>query len=301
MRKAFFQLHTAVFLAGFTAILGKLITLNEGLLVWYRLLITVITLWAMHSFQKKIQAVSLKLMLKIFAVGVVAASHWVTFYASIKIANVSVALVCFSSIGFFTAIMEPLLFKHRINPVEILLGLVTIAGIYLIFHFDPRFKTGIVVGIVSAFLGSLFPIFNRRLLRSISSEGLTLFELTGGFLFLSIILPFYLRWFPTDNLIPGWSDFGWLLVLSWLCTVLAFNLSMKALQKISAFTVNLSYNLEPLYGILLAFIIFREHMVLETSFYWGLSLILISVLIQTLLIYRKHKKDKIPVIVEGSK
>jgi drug/metabolite transporter (DMT)-like permease len=229
----------------------------------------------------------------------VAAIHWVTFYSSIKIANVSVALVCFSSIGFFTAIMEPLLFKHRINPVEILLGLVTIVGIYLIFHFDSRFKTGIVVGIISAFLGSLFPIFNRRLLRSISSEGLTLYELTGGFLFLSIILPFYLRWFPTDYLIPDWSDFGWLLVLSWLCTVLAFNLSMKALQKISAFTVNLSYNLEPLYGILLAFIIFHEHMVLETSFYWGLSLILISVLIQTFLIYRKYKKNQNVVISEG--
>lgn len=290
MRKAFFQLHTAVFLAGFTAILGKLITLNEGLLVWYRLLITVVTLWILYYFRKKIKRVSLKTALNIFGVGIIAVLHWVTFYASIKIANVSVALVCFSSIGFFTAIFEPLILKHRVNIVEILLGLLTIAGIYLIFHFDPRFKTGIIIGIISAFLGCLFPIFNRGLLQRMSSETVTLFELTGGFLFLTILIPFYLQWFPSDQVIPGWRDFAWLLVLSWLCTVIAFNLSMKALQKISAFTVNLTYNLEPLYGILLAFILFREDRSLQNSFYGGLSLIVISVMIQTILVYRKHKK-----------
>jgi drug/metabolite transporter (DMT)-like permease len=290
MRKAFFQLHTAVFLGGITAILGKLITLNEGLLVWYRLLITVVTLWVLYHFQKKIQQISRTDTLRIFGVGVIAAVHWVTFYASIKIANVSVALVCFSSIGFFTAIMEPVILKHRINLVEILLGLLTIAGIYLIFHFDPRFKTGIIIGIVSAFLGCLFPIFSRGLLQRMNSETVTLFELSGGFVFLSIIIPIYLQWFPTDQLIPGWSDFGWLLILSWLCTVVAYNLLMKALQRISAFTVNLTYNLEPLYGILMAFVIFKEHKTLEKSFYLGLSLIVISVLIQTVLIYNKHKK-----------
>lgn len=290
MRKAFFQLHTAVFLAGFTAILGKLITLNEGLLVWYRLLITVVTLWILYYFRKKIKRVSLKTALNIFGVGIIAVLHWVTFYASIKIANVSVALVCFSSIGFFTAIFEPLILKHRVNIVEILLGLLTIAGIYLIFHFDPRFKTGIIIGIISAFLGCLFPIFNRGLLQRMSSETVTLFELTGGFLFLTILIPFYMLWFPSDQVIPGWRDFAWLLVLSWLCTVIAFNLSMKALQKISAFTVSLTYNLEPLYGILLAFVLFREDRSLQNSFYGGLSLIVISVMIQTILVYRKHKK-----------
>ena len=285
MRKAFFQLHTAVFLAGFSGILGRLITLNEALLVWYRLLITVVTLWFLYYLQKKIQRISWNGLLKVFGVGVIAALHWVTFYASIKIANVSVALVCFSAIGFFTAIMEPVILKQRVNFAEVLLGILTIAGIYLIFHFDPRFKTGIIIGIISAFLGCLFPIFNRKLLRSMRTETVTLYELTGGFLFLSIIIPFYLDWFPSDQIVPGWSDFAWLLILSWVCTVIAFNLSMKALQKISAFTVNLTYNLEPLYGILMAFIIFREHQSLESSFYWGLSLIVISVMIQTLLIY----------------
>lgn len=289
MRKAFLQLHAAVFLAGFTGVLGKLITLNEGMLVWYRLLISSATLWVLYYFQKKIKRISRNSLLQVTGVGIIAALHWLTFYASIKIANVSVALVCFSSIGFFTAIMEPVILKHRLKIAEVLLGILTIAGIYLIFHFDPRFKTGIIIGIVSAFLGCLFPIFNRKLLRSMSSETVTLYELTGGFLFLTIIIPFYLYRFPSDHIIPGMNDLAWLLVLSWVCTVLAFNLSMKALQKISAFTVNLTYNLEPLYGILLAFILFREDKSLAISFYWGLSLILISVIIQTMLTYKKHR------------
>ena len=289
MRKAFLQLHTAVFLAGFTGILGKLITLNEGLLVWYRLMITSVTLCVLFYFQKKIQKISRVDILKLFGVGVIAALHWVTFYGSIKISNVSVALVCFSSIGFFTAIIEPLVMRHRVNMVEILLGLLTIAGIYLIFHFDPRFKTGIIVGIISAFLGCLFPIFNRRLLQRVSPENVSLFELSGGFIFLTIAMPFYLQRFPGVNILPGWNDFVWLLVLAWFCTVIAFNLTMQALRKISAFTVNLTYNLEPLYGIFLAFVFFREDRTLETSFYWGLSLIVISIVIQTMLIYQKHR------------
>jgi drug/metabolite transporter (DMT)-like permease len=293
MRKAFLQLHMAVLLAGFTGILGKLITLNEVLLVWYRLLITVATLLLLFYIRSNIQRISKIDLFRILGVGVIAALHWVSFYGSIKNANVSVALVCFSSIGFFTAIVEPLMMKHRIQLSEVLLGLLTIVGILLIFHFDPQFKTGIIIGIVSAFLGCLFPILNRKLLRRIEPETVTFFELLGGLLFLSIVVPLYLAWFPADHVIPTWSDFGWLLVLSWICTVIAFDLSMKALRKISAFTVNLTYNLEPLYGIFLAFVIYREDKMLGRGFYWGLSLIVISVLIQTSIIYRKHR-NRVP-------
>ncbi|HKH63605.1 MAG TPA: DMT family transporter [Flavitalea sp.] len=290
MRKAFFQLHIAVLLAGFTGILGRLITLNEGLLVWYRLLFTVVILGFLSFLRRKNRPLSRNKILALSGVGVIAALHWVTFYASIKSANVSVALVCFSSIGFFTAIFEPLILRHRMSIIEILLGLLTIAGIYLIFHFDPRFKTGIIIGIISAFLGCLFPILNRRLIQGTTSEDLTLYELSGGFLFLTLMMPVYLHFFPSNALVPGWSDLGWLLVLSLFCTVIAFNLMTKALTKISAFTVNLTYNLEPLYGIFLAFIVFREDKSLQSSFYWGLSLIMLSIMIQTLLIYRKHRK-----------
>jgi len=290
MKKAFLQLHLAVFLAGFTGILGRLITLNEGLLVWYRLMFSSATMWLLYLVMKRIQRISTVDILRITGIGFMAALHWVTFYGSIKYANVSVALVCFSAIGFFTAIFEPLVFRTRIDIWELLLGLMVIGGIYIIFHFDPQYKIGIVVGIISALLGSLFPIFNRVLLRTHSTETITVYELTGGFLALSIMLPFYLRLFPADHLIPTLSDFWWLLVLSWLCTVLAFQLSMNALKKISAFTVNLSYNLEPVYGILLAFVIYQENRELKSSFYVGLSIIILAVALQTLDVYVKHRK-----------
>lgn len=290
MRKAFIQLHLAVILAGFTGVLGKLITLNEGLLVWYRLLITVITLLILLLLQRKLQQVSRRDLLAITGVGAVAALHWVSFFGCIKYANVSVALVCLSAIGFFTAIFEPLITAKRFNRIELLLGLLAITGIYLIFHFDPAYKLGIGIGIFSALMGSLFPIFNRQLLQRIRPDSLTMLELAGGWLFITLLMPFYLHHFPADHLLPTWSDLGWLLVLSWLCTVLAFNFSMNALKRISAFTVNLTYSLEPLYGIGLAFIVYREDKLLTSAFYVGLFLILCSVLLQTWLVYREKRK-----------
>lgn len=292
MRKAFLQLHGAVLLAGFTGILGRLITLNEGLLVWYRLLFTSLTLWLLFFLRKKLQRISFREIVKITGVGAIAALHWVTFYGSIKYSNVSVALVCFSAIGFFTAIFEPLIVRKKLNWTELLLGLIAIVGISFIFHFDPQYKTGIIVGLISALLGSIFPICNRQLLQKHTTETVTLYELSGGFLFLSVLLPFYLQYFPADHILPTFSDLGWLLVLAWFCTVLAFNLSMNALRKISAFTVNLTYNLEPLYGIALAFVVYREDKLLTGAFYIGLLFILLSVLLQTWLVYREHKKTR---------
>jgi drug/metabolite transporter (DMT)-like permease len=280
MKKAFIQLHIAVFLAGFTGILGKLISLNEGLLVWYRLLITVTSLWILYFIRGRFSQIQKRDLAKVFAIGAVAALHWVSFYGSIKYANVSISLVCFSAIGFFTALLEPLFFRTRLDKIELLLGLLVIGGIYLIFHFDPHYKTGIIIGLISAFLGSIFPILNRRMLERVSVDNMTLYELSGGFLFLSLLLPVYLHLFPTTYFFPDRMDWIWLLLLSWLCTVLAFNLSMKALQKISAFTVNLTYNLEPVYGILLAFLVLGENRFLNEWFYPGFGIILLAIFFQ---------------------
>lgn len=293
MKKAYIQLHTAVFLAGFTGILGRLIQLNEAWIVWYRLLITALTMWVLFGLMKKIRRVAVRDIMKITAVGCIAALHWVTFYGSIKYANVSVALVCFSSIGFFTAIMEPVIDRKKFNRLELLLGLITIGAIYLIFHFDTDYQTGIIVGIISAFLGALFPIFNRQFLRRINVESMLVWQQTGGFLCLSLMMPFYLTLVPDGPDIPSLNDWGWLLVLSWICSVWAFQLSSQALKHLSAFTVNLSYNLEPVYGIILAFIVFKENKYLSDWFYVGFIIIL-GVLFAHALILRKAQSSQSP-------
>jgi len=290
LKKAFIQLHIAVLLAGLTGVLGRLISLNAGLLVWYRLLLTTPSLWLLALLRKQSLRIDRKELWRIFGIGGIAALHWVSFYASIKYSNVSVALLCFSAIGFFTALVEPLIMRHRVDMVELLLGLLVIAGIFFIFQVDPHFKTGILIGLLSALLGSLFPVMNKRILVRVPAETVTLYELTGGFFVLTLLMPLYLWLFPAPSLLPGPADWGWLLVLAWACTVLAFNLSMSALQKISAFTVNLSYNLEPVYGILLAFLLFREDKYLGGGFYIGFFLILLSIVLQTLRLWRrKHR------------
>jgi len=281
MRKAFIQLHIAVFLAGFTAILGKLIGLNEGLLVWYRLLITVVVLVLLMYFKKQLQLIPSRDMIKILGVGIIVAIHWVTFYGSVKYGNVSIAVVCFSASGFFTAFFEPLVFKRRIILVEVLLGLLAIAGIYIIFDFHPQYKTGIIFGIISAVGSSLFPIFNKKLLVRFNPATLTLYELGGGFVALSVLIPFYLWQFPASYYLPTPIDWFWLAILACVCTVLCFDLQLNALKKISPFTANIAYNMEPVYGIILAFIIFSENKVLNMHFYIGVALIILSVLLQT--------------------
>ena len=287
MKKAFIQLHAAVFLAGFTGVLGRLITLNEGLLVWWRLLISAVTMWVLFSITGRLQKISLAEAGRIAGIGCIAALHWVSFYGAIKYANVSVGLVCFSAVGFFTALFEPLLLRTAFKPVEILLGLLVMAGIYVIFHFDTRYKTGIVLGVLSAMLGAIFPVANRQLMQRMNAETLMTYELSGGFVALSLLLPFYLQAFPGTHRLPVLSDWLWLLFLSWICSVWAFQLSANALKKISAFTVNLTYNLEPVYGILLAFALYHENTELHASFYIGLLFILTAVVLQTMRVYRR--------------
>jgi len=293
MKKAFLQLHFAVFLAGFTGVLGRLITLNEGWLVWYRLLISAVTMWIVFSLAKKLQRVSIKNILKLSGIGFLSALHWVSFYGAIKYANVSVALVCFSATGFFTALFEPFFSKKKISGIEVLLGLMVIAGIYIIFHFDPKYKTGIILGVICAVLLAIVMILIRQFVQKINSQTILTYQLSGGFITLSLFMPFYLKVFPTSYVFPGFSDWMWLLVLAWFCSVLAFQFSVTALQKLTAFTVNLSFNLEPVYGILLAFFVYHENKDLNWSFFIGLGLIILALCIQMWRVWKQSKLSSV--------
>jgi len=301
MKKAFLYLHISVFLAGFTGPLGRLIDLNEGLLVWWRMFITAVTMWIVFSLMGKLQRISVKDMVKLTGIGFLAAIHWLTFYGSIKYANVSVALVCFSAVGFFTALIEPILLRVRIKWVEVFLGLMVIAGIYLIFHFNPKYKTGIILGITCAVLMAFVMIFIREFLQRINPQTVLTYQLSGGLVTLSVLMPFYMRQFPTDYIFPNLKDWMWLLVLAWLCSVLAFQFSTYALKRLTAFTVNLSFNLEPVYGIFLAIVLFGESRDFDRSFFAGLSLIAASLIIHVIMLLRKERKivlqdavDKLP-------
>jgi len=287
MKKAFIQLHIAVFLAGFTAVLGKLITLNEGLLVWYRMLITAVVLGIILFFNKQLKKIALTDVLKLAGVGGVIAFHWVCFYGSVKYGNISVALVCLSGAGFFSALLEPLILRKRIVVPELLLGLMAIAGIYIIFDFHPQFKLGILYGILASLASAVFPIFNKRLLHRFSPRELTFWEMSGGWVILTLFLPLYLHETTVEYYIPTMQDAGWLMVLAILCTVLTFDLQLQALKKISAFTVNLMYNLEPLYGIFLAFVFFGEGKTFHNEFYLGVGLIVLAIVLQ---MYRISKR-----------
>jgi drug/metabolite transporter (DMT)-like permease len=289
MRKAFLQLHAAVFLAGFTGVLGRLIELNEGWLVWYRMLLSAVLLLLLMLLRKQSIWIEKKFLLRCIGIGALIALHWVFFYGSVKYANVSIALVCFAATGSFTAFLEPLILKRRIDLTEVLLGLLVLLGIYLIFHFDVQYKTGILFGVAAAFLSALFPIYNKKLIQHVPVSALTLYELSGGWLLLSLVLPFYLQFSPATKHLPSLNDWFWLLMLALFCTVLAVQLSVNALKKISPFTANLTYNLEPVYGIALAFLIYHEEKELGNGFVWGILLIVASVVIQTLRVWKERR------------
>lgn len=287
MKKALTQLHIAVLLAGFTGILGALIQLNEIWLVWYRIAITVVTLLVAALFLKQSIRLQINLVIKLMGIGSIIALHWVFFYGSIKLSNVSIGLICFASVGLFTSLLEPLINKTPFAPAEMVLGLISLVGIYIIFHFDTRYRTGIIMGTLSSLLAAIFSVLNKRNVAFISPRLMQLYEMVGGLLALTLLMPVYLHYFSAGNQIPTRMDIAWLLMLSWACTILAMDLMLKSLQHISAFTQTLTLNLEPVYGIAMAWIFFNENEQLTTSFYLGFALIALSVALQMYRVSRK--------------
>jgi drug/metabolite transporter (DMT)-like permease len=247
-------------------------------------------MWVLFHFTGKLRKVSRIDILKLTGVGFLSAMHWVTFYGSIKEANVSVALVCFSSVGFFTALFEPLILRKKINWTELLLGLLVIAGIYIIFQFDPKYRTGILLGISCAVLLAISMIWFKIFVGKLGSEPTLTYQLSGALVSLTLVMPIYLYQFPTNYIIPDFNDWMWLLGLSWVCSVLAFQLTGLAIKKLSAFTVNLTFNLEPVYGIILAFVVFKENELLSKWFFVGFAIIAVSLVIHIIMLLKTEKK-----------
>jgi len=293
MRKALVQLHSAVFLWGFTGVLGRLITVDQTWLVWYRLLITAISLWILYAFLKKIRRLPARSMLFIGGLGLIQALHWVCFYGSIKYANVTIALTTLSTSALLASLIEPLVLKKRFDIIEIFLGLFAIAGIVVIYNTHLNFSVGIIIGLISALLTVIVSVLNKKIVDNYEPEQITLYQLTGGFIGLSLLFPIYQYYFPEPHGTPTSMDWLWLVILSWVCTIFTFFLYIRSLKKVSAFTMNLTLTLEPVYGILLAFVFFKENEDFNNWFYVGFVLISLAVAFQMWRILAPSKRKTV--------
>jgi drug/metabolite transporter (DMT)-like permease len=284
---AYIELHIAIFLFGFTAILGKLIQLSEFEIVWYRLIFTSISLLFIPRIFRYIKSIPARERWKLAGIGMIVTLHWICFYGSIKYANVTVALSVLSTTAFFTAILEPLMLKTRFSWTQVILGVMIIPGMFLIFSFGSIYITGIILALFAAILASLFSVLNKRMVQKHHPLAITFIELGSGWLFLTIIFPFYFLLSGITVSLPTTYDFLYLAILALLCTTIAYYLALKALKHLSAFTSNISINLEPVYGIIMAMLIFSEQKEMNIGFYLGAVIIILSIFIHTFLEYRK--------------
>ncbi|HMU77446.1 MAG: EamA family transporter [Bacteroidetes bacterium] len=291
MRKAYLQMHISILLWGFTGIFGKAIGMNAIMIVWYRMIISAVALIPFMIKHKQFILPDRKRLASIIITGFVVCLHWLTFYASIKASNVSIALSCFASVSLFSALLEPLFYRKKIDKQNIILALFVLVGIYIIFAFQQLYAMGIILALISALLGALFTILNKIFVSNDEPAPVTFIELISGFVFLSVLLPLILPAFNLSFQIPSKIDWVWLLLLSVVCTSVAFTLSLEALKKVSAFTMNLSVNLEPLYSIVLAIILFKENELLNNGFYIGAVIVISSVFIHSLMQYRVRDKS----------
>jgi drug/metabolite transporter (DMT)-like permease len=274
----YLKLHLIVLIYGFTAILGKLIELPALELVWYRMMIAILTFFIYLKFRKESVLVPRKVLFRLFGVGLIIALHWVTFYGAIKLSNVSVTLGCFATTTLFTSFLEPFFYRKRINVFEVLVGLIIIAGLYLIFTFETRYALGILVSLFSAFLAGLFTVLNKKLVAKHSSVQISFFEMIGGLAGLSIFITLSGRGIVVPAIVPSLSDLFYLIILATICTAFAHTTQVEVMKHLTAFTVTLAINLEPVYGIVMAFFIFGDTERMTSGFYLGTLIILLSVI-----------------------
>ncbi|MDX1906653.1 MAG: EamA family transporter [Bacteroidia bacterium] len=290
---AYVMMHTAVILYGFTAILGKLISISGTTLVWYRLLIAMISFCFFPGILGQIRAIPVAVRWRLAGIGLLMALHWATFYEAIKYSNVSITLSCLASTSFFTSLIEPIFFGRRIQWYEVLLGLMVVLGFGFIFGFTGgKYSTGIIIAMISALTIAIAGVLNKVYVSEYPVGAISMIEFAGGWVLLSIIFPVYVWAFPDKGFVPTLSDTLYLLILALVCTTLAYTLTMTALKVVSAYTAALAINLEPVYGILMAYGIFHENEELNGGFYVGTGIILLSVVLHPILRHYAEKQNR---------
>ncbi|MBV7268676.1 DMT family transporter [Winogradskyella luteola] len=296
--KHYLHLHFLVFIAGFTAILGKLITIGALALVWYRMAIAGILMYLFVIAIKLDIKITKKTFWKFSVAGVIIALHWITFFESIKQSNVSIALAMFSSGAFFASFIEPIFFKRRILVYEILFGLIVIAGVFLITSSEMDYIYGIILGLLSALFSTLFAVINGRFIERHNATVISFYEFVSGVFFLTVFIGLSDIEFNAEFFTLSSKDWIYIFILASVCTAYAFIGSVDVMRYISPFTVILSYNLEPIYGIALALLIFPDTEQMSPQFYIGAVLIIVTVLLDAIFKNYKRTKNKTNAITD---
>ncbi|MFQ3368795.1 MAG: drug/metabolite transporter (DMT)-like permease [Flavobacteriaceae bacterium] len=288
--KHYLHLHFLVFIAGFTAILGEVISIGSIALVWHRMFIALLLTFLFLIYKGYNLIINTKNLLKFSIAGIIIALHWITFFEAIEQSNISITLAMFSTGAFFASLLEPIFFKRKVRPVEIILGFLVICGVFIILNANINSFIGVVLGITSALLASLFSVLNGKLVQKNNPIVISFYEFLSGVIFILLYLIFSgtLAELTITSLIS--YDYLYIFILGSICTAYAFIASVHILKYLSPYTLVLTYNLEPVYGILLAIFIFPETEKMEFSFYVGTLIILSTIIINSILKFRKSKK-----------
>jgi drug/metabolite transporter (DMT)-like permease len=289
--KNYLHLHFLVFIAGFTAILGELISIDAIPLVWFRMSIAGVLMFLFIKFKKMSLKVPLKAVVRFSIAGVIIALHWITFFAAIKASNISITLAMFSTGAFFASLVEPFFFKRKIIGYEIIFGIIVIIGVILITKTELQYLLGIVLGISSALFSTLFAVLNGQFIKNYKASIISFYEFVSGVLFISIFIALTGDGFDASYFTLTGSDWICLFLLASICTAYAFIASIYVMKHITPYTLVLTYNLEPIYGILLAVIIFPQTETMRPLFYLGAGLIISTVILNA--VFKNINKLKI--------
>ncbi|WP_299781949.1 DMT family transporter [uncultured Formosa sp.] len=288
----YLHMHLLVFIAGFTAILGELITIDAIPLVWYRMLMATVLMYIYIRVKRIPIKVPPKTILRFAFAGIIIALHWITFFGAIKVSNISITLSMVSSGAFFASILEPIIHKRKIIKYEMVFGIVVVLGVFLITQSELQYIEGIILGITSAFLSALFAVLNGKFVKQYRPSVISIYEFISGVLFITLFIALFGSGFNQDFFNVAESDLWYLFILASVCTAYAFIASVKIMEHVSPYTVMLTFNLEPIYGIILAIILFPEKEKMSTNFYFGAAFILGAVVLNGLFKNWKALKRK---------